>query len=119
MHIFKQTVWRVLAIVAVILAVLVVTLTGIANTFAPMVNKALGIEGSQVTGGNTDEDTQYYKSDYKDLNEMFHAKTQLVREIVQEGTVLADGSTSMLAYVHICGKVFQVFGDTLGFRKER
>ena len=34
-------------------------------------------------------------------------------------TVLPDGSTSMLAYVHICGKVFQVFGDTLGFRKER
>lgn len=29
-----------------------------------------------------------------------------------------DGSTNMLAYVHICGKVFEVFGDTLGFKKE-
>lgn len=32
--------------------------------------------------------------------------------------VMPDGSTNMLAYVHICGKVFEVFGDTLGFKKE-
>ena len=32
--------------------------------------------------------------------------------------VNADGSTNMLAYVHICGKVFEVFGDKLGFKKE-
>lgn len=28
-----------------------------------------------------------------------------------------DGSTSMAAYVHICGKIFQVFGNTLGFMR--
>ena len=32
--------------------------------------------------------------------------------------VLKDGSTTMLAYVHICGKAFEVFGDALGFRRE-
>ncbi len=32
--------------------------------------------------------------------------------------VMPDGSTNMLAYVHICGKVFEVFGDKLGFKKE-
>lgn len=112
MHIFKQTVWRVLAIVAVILAVLVVTLTGIANTFAPMVNEILGIEGSQVTGGNSGEDTQYYKSDYKDLGEMFHAKTQLVREIVQEGTVLLKNEDSLPLSG---GKVTVLGGDELRY----
>ena len=29
-----------------------------------------------------------------------------------------DGGTNMLAYVHICGKVFEVFGDKLDFKKE-
>ena len=29
-------------------------------------------------------------------------------------TVLPDGGTSMTAYVHICGKTYEVFGDTLG-----
>ena len=32
-------------------------------------------------------------------------------------TVFPDGSTNMLALVHICGKTFEVFGDTLGFRR--
>lgn len=48
-------------------------------------------------------------------------KVRVTRGVLDHAvnTVLPDGSTSMLAYVHICGKVFQVFGDTLGFRKER
>lgn len=29
-------------------------------------------------------------------------------------TVLPDGGTSMAAYVHICGKTYEVFGDKLG-----
>lgn len=29
-------------------------------------------------------------------------------------TVMQDGSTNMTAYVHICGKTYEVFGDTLG-----
>ena len=29
-------------------------------------------------------------------------------------TVLPDGGTSMTAYVHICGKTYEVFGDKLG-----
>ncbi len=29
-----------------------------------------------------------------------------------------DGSTNMLAYVHICGKVFEVFGDKLDFPRK-
>ena len=29
-------------------------------------------------------------------------------------TVLPGGGTSMTAYVHICGKTYEVFGDTLG-----
>ena len=32
--------------------------------------------------------------------------------------VLEDGATNMRAYVHICGRSFEVFGDTLGFRRE-
>lgn len=32
--------------------------------------------------------------------------------------VQPDGSTNMLAYVYICGKVFEVFGDKLGFPRK-
>ena len=32
--------------------------------------------------------------------------------------VQPDGSTNMLAYVYICGKRFEVFGDKLGFVRE-
>lgn len=33
-------------------------------------------------------------------------------------TVMPDGKTNMPAYVYICGKVFEVKGDTLAFKEE-
>ena len=47
-------------------------------------------------------------------------KVRVTRGVLDHAvnTVLADGSTSMLAYVHICGKVFEVFGDKLGFPRK-
>ena len=107
MKLFRQKLWRTLSVVGIIIAVIVVTLTGIANAFAPMVNDLLGIEGSTVGGGSSDEDTQYFKSDYNNLDEMIKAKTQLVREIVQEGTVLLKNENSLPVR---SGKV-TIYGD--------
>lgn len=88
MKVFKVKLWRALTVVTIILAVLIVTLTAVANDYPAMVNSFLKIEGSTVSGGNGEEDSQYYKSDYFDLDAMFKDKVSLMREIAREGTVL-------------------------------
>lgn len=117
MKIFRQKLWRPLAVVAIILAVLIVTLTGIANAYAPMVNNLLGIKGSETGGGNSEEDSQYYKSDYENLDELFKEKVQLMREIAQEGTVLLKNEGALpvkSGKVTILGESDFIFSTTSG-----
>lgn len=88
MKVFKVKLWRTLTIVTVILAVLIVALTAVANDYSAMVNGFLKIDGSTTSGGSSEEDSQYYKSAYSDLDAMFKDKVSLMREIAQEGSVL-------------------------------
>lgn len=117
MKLFKQKLWRGLAIATIVLSVFIITLTGIANAYAPMVNNFLGIEGSETTGGNSEE-AQYYTSDYEDLNEMFQAKVALMREIAREGTVLLKNEGGVLPIesgkVTILGESDFVFATNSG-----
>ena len=75
---------RLLATVCIILFVLLIVGTSVANTYASKVNEVLNIQTSVVTG----EGEMYYTSEYDDLEDMFQAKVQLLREIGQEGTVM-------------------------------
>ena len=85
MKVFKTKLWRAMSLAFIGASALLITLTGVAYAYEPMVNDALGIQTSTLSGGSGE---QYYKSEYANLEEMFQAKVQLMREIGQEGAIL-------------------------------
>ena len=87
MKLLSRKLWFPLSISGIVLSSLLVAGTSIANRYAPMVNDALNIETSKVVDTSTDSH-QYYSSDYSNLEEMFQAKNNLLRQVGQEGTVL-------------------------------
>lgn len=90
---FKPILWRAVTVVAVILSVILIAATPVANTYDDMINFALGIETSENVGGSGSP--QYYTSDYDDLEEMYQAKVQLIREIAQEGAILLKNNGAL------------------------
>ncbi len=85
MKVFNTKLWRILMMVFIALTAILIAVTSVAYSFAPMVNDALGIETSKVIGESS---KQYYTSDYDNIEEMFQAKVELMREVGREGTVL-------------------------------
>ena len=76
-----------------------VLLTGtvIANENSTAISEALGAETSKVVNG-TDEnaDTEYFKSDFKNLADLMAAGKNLVEEIEGEGAVLLKNDNETL-----------------------
>ena len=74
----RKKLWRILAVVFTVLTALFVTLSGVANTYAPVINKTLGISTSSSDREYAAE-TYRYKSDYANLQDMYEAKVALMR----------------------------------------
>lgn len=111
----KTGLWRSLTVATVILAVLSIMLSGVAQTYAAMVNKTLGINTSMLVPSENAEntDTQYYKSEYATLEELYQAKVDLMRRIAQEGTILLKNENSTLPIAS--GKITLLGGDNFVF----
>lgn len=92
MKVFKAKPWRVLSLAFIGLSAALIMLTSVSYAYEPMVNEALGIETSVVSSGNG---KQYYTSDYDNLEKMFQAKVQLMREVGQEGAILLKNEGSL------------------------
>lgn len=92
----RRNLWRTLTIVFVILTAFVYTLYGIAETYAPVINKELGIVTGDTSGTINTEETYRYKSDYADLTQLYQAKVGLIRSIAAEGTVLLKNDNDTL-----------------------
>ena len=75
---------RLATVVFTVLFVFLIAGTSVANTYSSKVNDFLNIETSVVTG----EGEMYYTSEYDNLEDMFQAKVEMMREIGQEGTVM-------------------------------
>lgn len=103
--------WRLLTVPTVILAVLSFTLSGLAQTYAPVINDVLRIKTSQQVDGANASDSCYFQSSYGSLEEMYQAKIALIREIAQEGTILLknEGNTLPLSG----GTIIVLGGDNL------
>lgn len=86
----KTGLWRTLTVVFVLLTAFSVAGSSVANTYAALINTTLGIETSRMVkvSGAENEDTQYFKSAYRSLEEEYQAKAALIRQIGQEGTIL-------------------------------
>ncbi|MDE6589406.1 MAG: glycoside hydrolase family 3 C-terminal domain-containing protein, partial [Oscillospiraceae bacterium] len=82
----KKHVWKALSLVTIFLLIVCLVGTNIATTYESMLNQALNIEISRVEGGSGQ--AAYYVSDYANLEEMYQAKIQLLRDIADEGVVL-------------------------------
>lgn len=82
----KRRVWKALSLVTIFLTVACLIVTNVAGTYENMVNQALDLETSRIEGGSGI--SVYYTSDYDDLQDMYQAKVQTLREIADEGVVL-------------------------------
>ena len=82
----KKNLWKALSLVTIFFLVVALVGQNLAGQFAARINDFLGIATSRVVGG--DSGAVYYTSDYANLQEMYNAKAQLMRDIADEGTVL-------------------------------
>ena len=82
----RKNLWKALSLITIFFLVVALIGQNLALQFAPRINDFLGIVTSRVVGG--DSAAVYYTSDYANLQEMYNAKTQLLRDIADEGTVL-------------------------------
>ena len=82
----KKNLWKALSLVSIFLLVLSLVGQNLTGMFSAKINEVLHVETSRVTG--SDSTSVYYASEYKNLQEMFDAKSQLLRDIADEGTVL-------------------------------
>ena len=91
----KKGIWKALSLVTIFLTIVCLVGSNIAGAYEAMINQKLGIETSRVEGGSGA--TAYYTSDYTDLQDMYQAKVQLLRQIADEGVVLLknDGTLPM------------------------
>lgn len=87
MRIFKTKAWKCVSMVSIALSALLVAGTTVANNYSPMVNGFLGLQTSKVVDSENGN-SQYYTSDYANLEEMYQNKVKHIREEAREGTVL-------------------------------
>lgn len=101
----KNNLWKALSLVTIFFLVIALIGQNLAGQYAARINDELGIVTSRVVGG--DSTAVYYTSDYSSLQEMFNAKTQLMREIANEGTVLLKND----GILPVSGGTIGVFGE--------
>ena len=82
----KKNLWKAISLITIFLLVVSIVGSNLTGMFAAKINEVLGIETSKVVGGNST--AMHYVSDYRNLQEMYQAKVQLLRDIADEGTVL-------------------------------
>lgn len=111
----QKRVWKGLSLAAIFLLIVCMVGTNIATAYGSILNQVLNIETSRVEGG--DGQSAYYVSDYADLEKMYQAKVQLLREIADEGVVLLknDGALPLRAgKIAILGEEDFIFSTNSG-----
>lgn len=112
----RKVISRALMTVFIFMFVFALVVTNVLHDYEVQVNDFLGIDASYVEGGS--DGKMYFKTDYKNSEEEFQAKSALVREIVQEGTVLLKNDNNALP-VNPGTKVAVYFRDiTAGYTEE-
>lgn len=94
----KRTLLRkVTAVISFLLAGILVTGTIIANLNANNISNILGAKTFElVTNSDSNQDTEYFKSDYKSLAELQAAGLSTAAKVVEEGAVLLKNENNAL-----------------------
>ena len=95
MKLFNKKIWLPVFLSTGFLSVSLLSANKIANEYAEDVSNFLGLKTSRLVSGDTSK-SQYYKSDYEDFESMYKAKTKLLRQIGEEGTVLLKNEDNVL-----------------------
>lgn len=115
MKLFHERLWRPISLATIFFSVFFFTGLSVANTYAPMVNKALNIQTSMTEGGGA---SVYYASDYEDMEDMYQAKVSLLRQIADEGVVLLKNKDHTLPVssgkITVYGESSFVFSTNVG-----
>lgn len=88
-RLFSSRLWTVLATVFATILVAFIIGTGVAYAYAPIINVTLHIQTFEtVETGDGTEDTEYFKSDYKTIDEIYDFAFEASKNVEAEGLVL-------------------------------
>ena len=88
-RLFLSRLWTVLATVFATILVAFIIGTGVAYAYAPIINVTLHIQTFEtVETGDGTEDTEYFKSDYKTIDEIYDFAFEASKNVEAEGLVL-------------------------------
>ena len=112
MKIIRNTrLWSILTGVFSFLLCILLVGTHFADSYASMINKELGISTSVVIKNeDTDEDTEYYKSNFDSDDELTQWQIELCEQIQGEGSVLVMNNGAL--------PVAKGIGVTYGYGKK-
>lgn len=91
----KVALWTTLSVVAAVLLIAVIVGNTIANQYATTINVALNTSTYEVIKGDTDTDTEYFKSDFASEEEQVAYEEELCARIEEEGAVLLTNNGAL------------------------
>lgn len=91
----KVALWTTLSVVAAVLLIAVIVGNTIANQYATTINVALNTSTYEVIKGDTDTDTEYFKSDFASEEEQVAYEEELCARIEEEGSVLLTNNGAL------------------------
>ena len=86
----------ILTVISLVLIVGMIIANIVTTSYEQVINIALGTETTKVTAGDANEDTEYYKSDYADQDEVKAAGKEVAEELTEEGAVLLKNDDQAL-----------------------
>lgn len=97
MKIKKATVskWRGVTTVFSVLLSLCIGGTTIANANAGTINSVLGTTTTKIDNGNSEENVEYFTSDYDTLSDLVAARDELNKKMAEESVVLLKNENSL------------------------
>lgn len=91
-----QPLLRVVILIVSLLLAVSIAATYAGDMYANYINDQLQIQTTRIVVDDSEQDTQYYRSDYDSQEALFDAKVKLIRDIVTEGVVLLKNEQAAL-----------------------
>ena len=92
----KVGLWSVLTVITAILTIAAIVGNIIANQYATTINVALNASTYKIIKGNSDEDTEYFKSDFTSDEERESYEAELCAQVEAEGAALLKNDNNAL-----------------------
>lgn len=88
----KKKVSGILYLIIAYFVTILIIGNSLAFSFAPMVTQFLGQKDYKIQESDGDTDTEYYKSDYTNLDKLIEDETSYAKQVQAEGTLLKNAN---------------------------